>query len=120
MAVSQAPTNNYYQVTDEQLSACHRHETNGKVHYTVDSASEADVFYTIRWNPAYKLPQCNCAAGREGRSCWHQRAVMQAESVEQEAIASEARSAALREERAVKKYGTRAYEPTPFSLLKSA
>lgn len=66
-------------VTPEQLAACTRHiDEHGKVFYTVQSAS-SEGEYTVRWNAAYKVPQDNCAAGRQGNCCWHKKAVLIAE-----------------------------------------
>jgi hypothetical protein len=114
MAISQ----NYFEVTDEQLAACERHlNTHGKPFYTVKSASN-DGTYTVRWHEGYKNPSCNCQA--DPGACWHFRAVLQSESIYQDSLESEARSAAIREAKAVKRDGAKAYERTPFSLLKTA
>jgi hypothetical protein len=116
MAISQ----NYYQVTDEQLAACERHiNSKGNPFYTCKSATDPDTTYTLRWHEGYKMPSCNCQAAFEGRQCWHFRAVLQAESIYQDSVESEARAAAIREQKAVRRDGDLAYSRKPFQLLAS-
>ena len=109
---------NYYQVTEAQLAACTRLvATNGDIYFECNSAHEEGVYYTLTYRRAYKLPQCNCAAGRDGTSCWHQRAALQLEAIERDAQAAE-QIAATREAKAVARDGARAYTRKEFSLLK--
>jgi hypothetical protein len=114
-------TNNYYSVTEDQLAACERHvNSHGNPFYTCKSATDPDTTYTLRWHQGYKMPSCNCQAAYDGRQCWHFRAVLACESIHQDEVESEARAAALREQKAIKRDGAQAYDRKPFSLLKSA
>jgi hypothetical protein len=83
---------NFYEVSEEQLQACTRHiGTDGKPYYTVTSATDPDGFYTVRWNEFYAVPQDNCKSGRAGEPCWHKRAALASEAIEQDAARHEQR-----------------------------
>ena len=95
--MTQTTTTNRNQVTEAQLSACHRIEDLNKhqVFYQVESASEAGVEYVVYFDKVLKHLVCNCKAGQQGIPCWHKRAaVAHAEEIRRERIALQERDMA--------------------------
>jgi hypothetical protein len=63
--------------TQEQIDACTRviDEAKHEVFYQVQSATDAEAAYQVRYNHQYKVLSCNCKVGQIGLICWHLRAV---------------------------------------------
>lgn len=131
-----------YSVSQAQLDKCHLTEKDGRYYYVVESQTTEGVQYDCKYNRQHGCFTCTCKAGIEGRACWHKRAAMasltlykqevkarrEAEARKVEATpeyheehsewSAEVAKAAAREAKAVKRYGSRAYEGNTFSLLK--
>jgi hypothetical protein len=119
---------NTYRVTEQQLQSvlrCLDPET-GAVSYEVQSQSEPETKYLVKWDHRFHMWRCTpltghvCPASAQGIVCWHLKAAAATEMMEQEALASEQTAAAIREAKAVKRDGDLAYSRKPFSLLKTA
>jgi hypothetical protein len=77
------------QVTEAQLSACHRIEDYNRhiVFYQVESAHEVGQEYVVMFDRVHKCLTCTCPAGNPPivnglplyaiRNCWHKRAAVE-------------------------------------------
>jgi hypothetical protein len=68
-----------YNVTLEQMDKATHCSTNGEHFYIVESQSEPNKEYHVKYNSQYNAPSCTCKAGTNGRGCWHKRAALAAE-----------------------------------------
>src|SRR5260221_4336796 len=88
-------TQEQYKVTDSQLDAATRYiecKTN-TVFYLVQSATNADVQYQVRWNRKFSRFACQCKASHNGMNCWHVRSAVANEVLYRENIRAEAEAA---------------------------
>ena len=133
-----------YQVTEEQLDKCSRviDLATNEVFYLVQSQTDFETTYTVKYLPNVKAMTCNCPAGQRGTRCWHVRAARKHAELYNEAVKAqveaearmkqeaeeaakldemwehEQRTQAAREAKAVKRDGAKAYQPRPFSLMR--
>lgn len=77
-----------YNVTEEQIDACHRVIDNNThtVFYQVESQSNPGTYYKVLYNREHRVLQCTnfeggpiCPASAKGLPCWHKRAAVAAE-----------------------------------------
>lgn len=132
------------QISQDQIDACIRliDPRTNRAYYQVQSESQEDTRYEVRWNLAHKCLTCTCKGGQAGFSCKHMKWSLKAEQeykelkraereqIEQAVAEAERRmaefdnaengtnEAARRERAAVARDGWKAYERKPFSLLK--
>jgi SWIM zinc finger len=87
-------------VTPEQIDACTRlydMTRGGEVFYQVQSESDPDKVYEVRFNRHYRRLACTCPAGQEGFYCKHRRWVGEAEKEYRQLKAAAARIEAERD-----------------------
>jgi hypothetical protein len=92
MATTTTATRTTGLTLDEMISKARKVLDLAGNYYLVESATTAGQEYkvsAIRKNGRYHLV-CNCAAGKEGRNCWHRRAATAAETELRQALADQA------------------------------
>lgn len=108
---------NRKEVTQEQLAACTRKiDSHGNPYYEVQSASDPDTTYTVRWK-GYQA-QDNCIAGRHGIDCWHCRAATLKEKIFQGLVDLDAEEARSHELSQLALDGFKCYERKEFALMR--
>lgn len=70
------------QISQDQIDRCIRliDPRTNRAYYQVQSESQEDTRYEVRWNLAHKCLTCTCKGGQAGFSCKHMRWSLAAEA----------------------------------------